>query len=149
MKTSSKTRSSYYRELGRNFPETVIKDGKTGAILWKSIETDKRFQPLLEGARPAWKGNFKVKEEPGNVQMAPAFTLEPVGDVLPFLARHRFNIETNGGQISVIKRGTDNTRWKTPGLSINHYFNNFIHGRGVAGQQSAGFRYTPRATSSW
>lgn len=134
--------ATYYKELGRDFAKTVIRDGKTGGDLYNEIVVDKRFLPFLEAPRPAWKGNFKASEQNGNFQMQPAFTLEPTGEVLPFFERNRLTLETNGGQLRIIEQATGDTRWTTPSLPISHYFNNFIHGRGISGSQSTRFTYS-------
>jgi RNA polymerase sigma factor (sigma-70 family) len=46
----------YYRTLERDFADTVIRDGKTGADLYQELVTDKRFLPFLEVAKADGKG---------------------------------------------------------------------------------------------
>lgn len=132
----------YYRELGRDYAKVKIRDDRTGADLWEGIKTDKRFQSMLKEKPPAWKGPFKASEQNGNFQMQPAFTLEPTGEVLPFFERHKLSLETNAGQCRVVDKANGDTHWAFVTLPINHYFNNFIHGRGVGGAQGSRFTYS-------
>src|SRR5262249_3359191 len=111
----------YYRELGRDFPKVVIKEGKTGAELYSELTTDKRFLPFLEDARPSWNGTFKVTENYGNFQMQPSFTLEAAGDLMPFFQRHRLALDLNLQQLRVIDQVTGQDHWKTPNLPSLQY----------------------------
>src|SRR5262249_46086333 len=49
----------YLRVLGRDFSQTVIKDGKTGADFFNEMATDKRFLAYLD--EPARLGAGKIK----------------------------------------------------------------------------------------
>jgi len=97
----------YYRELGRDFGGIIVRDGKTGADIWNDLATDRRFLPYLESAQQSWNGKWKVPSEiNGQNQPQPAFTLEPVGDLLPFFQRHRLVLETNTQRLRLIDQLT-------------------------------------------
>ncbi len=55
-----------YADLHRNYPKIVVRDGKTGADVFNSVITDKRFLPYLEPPRHSWGHNrLKAQEIPG------------------------------------------------------------------------------------
>jgi outer membrane protein assembly factor BamB/tetratricopeptide (TPR) repeat protein len=96
----------YYRELGRDFGTVIVRDGKTGADIWNDLATDRRFLPFLEGARQSWNGKWKTSAPGGQNQPQPAFTLEPVGELLPLFQRHRLVLETNTQRLRLIDQFT-------------------------------------------
>ncbi|HJT75662.1 MAG TPA: PQQ-binding-like beta-propeller repeat protein, partial [Gemmataceae bacterium] len=60
----------YYRVLGRDFADVMVRDGKTGADFLNDLATDKRFLPYLGDAVPAWSGNkLSMKSETGTFQV--------------------------------------------------------------------------------
>ncbi|MBL8795070.1 MAG: PQQ-binding-like beta-propeller repeat protein, partial [Planctomycetia bacterium] len=113
----------YYRALGRDFTKVVIKDGKTGADLYSELTTDKRFLPFLEDARQSWNGKFKVSEIHGQFPMQPSFTLEPIGDLLPFFQKHRLALDMNLQQLRVVNQIDGKDQWKSANLPSLQYLN--------------------------
>jgi outer membrane protein assembly factor BamB len=106
---------SWYRTLGREFPETAVRDGKTGADLLNDLATDKRFLPYLGEPGQAWSGGkVSVKTEQGQWQLTQQlFTFEPGGDVLPYFQRRRVALESNSHQLRLIDRQTADAQWQT------------------------------------
>jgi outer membrane protein assembly factor BamB len=84
----------YYRLLERAYASTVVRDGKTGADLFKDITTDKRFLPFLEEPKGVWKGNCLAKVENGQwPQQRQVYVFDPAGEVLPFFRRHQVALD--------------------------------------------------------
>src|SRR5262249_45407786 len=106
---------AWYRTLDREFPETVVRDGKSGAALLKDLATDKRFLPYLEEPGRPWSGaKVSVKTEQGQWQLTQQlFGFEPGGDVLPYFQRRRLALETNFHQLRLIDRQTADVQWQT------------------------------------
>jgi outer membrane protein assembly factor BamB len=106
---------SWYRTLGREFPKTVVRDGKAGADLMKDLTADKRFLTYLEEPGRAWLGGkVSVKTETGQFQQTQQlFTFEPAGEVLPYFQRRRVALETNFHHLRLIDRQTNEVQWQT------------------------------------
>ncbi|MFN4260330.1 MAG: PQQ-binding-like beta-propeller repeat protein [Gemmataceae bacterium] len=114
----------YYRKLGNEFAEVVIRDGKTGADFYSDLATDKRFLPYLEDHQQVWNGSIKAETISGQFPLTrPAFTFEPDGEVLPFFQKHRLALEMNNNfQLRVIDQTTGEDYWRTEGLWTNRQF---------------------------
>jgi outer membrane protein assembly factor BamB len=120
---------SFYQKLGRDYAQTTVRDGKVGADYITELLTDKRFLPYLESLPPVWQGRLKAQLIIGNsnvVLSGSEFTLEPVGEVLPFFRRHRLVVETpsvntaNGQWTFKIVHRTNHQEYaKFPGLLGN------------------------------
>jgi hypothetical protein len=86
----------YYRVLERDYGKTVIRDGKTGADLFKEVITDKRFLPFLEEPKDVWKGKLQGAMENGQwPQKQQFYVFEPAGEVLPFFQKHQVALDFN------------------------------------------------------
>jgi outer membrane protein assembly factor BamB/tetratricopeptide (TPR) repeat protein len=82
-----------YRKLGKEYGNTVIRDGKTGRQIYDDeAATDKRLLPYLDDPLPL--GNvpgFRYKKESGNFPLpggGPFFQFEHSGEKLPFFRHH-------------------------------------------------------------
>src|SRR5262249_10691258 len=54
----------YYQQLARDYPTTVVRDGKKGADFLNDLSTDKRFLPYLgEKAPLSRQQKFRAEEE--------------------------------------------------------------------------------------
>src|SRR5205807_6874298 len=86
----------YLRVLGRDFPQTVIKDGKTGADFFNEMASDKRFLAFLDEPARVGAGNkIKGTEDRGQYPFAnQVFQLERIGEDLPFFQRYRLAVNT-------------------------------------------------------
>jgi outer membrane protein assembly factor BamB/tetratricopeptide (TPR) repeat protein len=101
-----------YRELGRAFPQTAVRDGQTGKDLFDAAASDPRLVPFLEEVNPTPPGRIKVEAGFGNfAQPTNLFTLEPEGDVLPFFRRHRLAIDLGSHRLRLIDRINGQERW--------------------------------------
>lgn len=113
----------YYAELGRDFAEVVIRDGKTGADLYRELATDKRFLPYLESSRPAWNGRFgKGVSTQDGIYNRMFLTLEPVGNPLPYFQRHRLALEIinpQGAHLCIFDQDTGKECFKSANLPGN------------------------------
>ncbi len=81
-----------YLQLGKEYPDTIVRDNKTGADFMRSLLTDKRLLPYLEPSRYPMPARVKAE------QRAPStsannngqFEIEPGGDLFPMYKRYRF-----------------------------------------------------------
>jgi outer membrane protein assembly factor BamB/tetratricopeptide (TPR) repeat protein len=106
----------YYRILGQDYGQTVIRDGKTGADLFNEQATDKRFLPYLDEPPSPWTGGkVRVKEVPGTYRSnTAAFSLDSQEESLPFFHRFRLSLSgtVNSTQLKLIDRNTGEELWK-------------------------------------
>jgi outer membrane protein assembly factor BamB len=103
----------YYRTLARDYPKTVIRDGKTGADYFNDLVTDKRFLPYLE-EKPRPGGKLKAREEVGNFPMAArdmVYEFEADGEALPYLRRHRLALNHQTNHVQLTDRRTGEPQW--------------------------------------
>jgi hypothetical protein len=85
----------YFRILGRDYSQTIIRDGKTGADLFNEQATDKRFLPYLDDPPSPWTGgHVRAKDVPGNYGTNMVMSFEPEGESLPFFQRYHLILST-------------------------------------------------------
>jgi outer membrane protein assembly factor BamB len=113
----------YYRILGTDFANVQIRDGKTGAELFRELATDKRFLPYLEEVdSPAAGGHLQVMDIPGGGYLSnnQFYPYEPRGDLLPFLQQQRLVWTTRPNpqgqnltifQLRVLDKDSSEERW--------------------------------------
>jgi len=84
-----------YLQLGKEYPNVVVRDGKTGADFMTNLLTDKRLLPYLEPSRYPMPSRVKAEQrEPApNQNFGAAFEIEPGGDLFPMYKRYRFTID--------------------------------------------------------
>jgi outer membrane protein assembly factor BamB/TolA-binding protein len=84
-----------YLQLGKEYPNVVVKDGKTGADYLTRLLTDKRLFPYLEPSRYPMPTRVKAEQrEPvPNANFGAQFEIEPGGDLFPMYKRYRFVID--------------------------------------------------------
>ncbi len=84
-----------YMQLGKEYPNVVVRDGKTGADFMKSLLTNKCLFPYLEPSRYPMPTRVKAEQreamQPPN--MGAQFEIEPQGDLFPMYKRYRFVID--------------------------------------------------------
>jgi outer membrane protein assembly factor BamB/tetratricopeptide (TPR) repeat protein len=103
----------YYRILGRDYPKTVLPDGKTGAEILDGLSTDKRFLPFLE--RPAIPpGKIEApKVEHGSFPMpAQVYHFAHTGEDLPFFQRYTLGLRFDNHDLKLTDRGSGEERWR-------------------------------------
>lgn len=89
-----------YLQLGRDYPDVAVRDGKTGADFLTDLLTDKRLLPYLEPARFPLPSRVKAEDrftQNNTGIVATAFEVEPEGELLPMFRRLRFVIDVSGG----------------------------------------------------
>jgi outer membrane protein assembly factor BamB len=96
-KQSMQLAADYYRQLKDQYPDVVVRDGKTAKAIFDELATDKTILPYLEGSRNPWSGaKFRYKEPAlGSVAVAnPTGVLYyPKGDLNPDTAQLRLVLE--------------------------------------------------------
>lgn len=112
-----------YLHLGKEYPDVVVRDGKTGADFLTDLLTDKRLLPYLEPSRYPLPTRVKAEARYGNIGiMGGKFEVEPTGDLLPMFRRLRFVIDSQvsgNGQWTVraFDRTTDAERCRFSDLT--------------------------------
>jgi hypothetical protein len=121
----------FYKQLGTDFANVPVRDGKTGADLLNELFTDKRFLPYLEPLGMSWKGVIRSQDTHGNFaanQMT--LSIEPESEsVLPFFQRHRVVMDINiGGNqawtLRLLDRATGEEQCRFVNLQAAPYFFN-------------------------
>jgi outer membrane protein assembly factor BamB/tetratricopeptide (TPR) repeat protein len=102
---------AYYKMLQVRFPNTAVRDGKTGTQLVEDLATDKRFlQYMDEPGDVVGKRRFTgdlERDKPNNPQpQHQIFTFDPVGDPLPYLRHHRVGVNQNSNRLKLVDRRT-------------------------------------------
>ncbi|GIW79630.1 MAG: hypothetical protein KatS3mg105_1437 [Gemmatales bacterium] len=113
----------FYRLLGSDYADVVVKDGKTGADFFNDLATDKRFLASLDRPDNQWSGeNISAKEVPQQYRpFQQLYSFEPVGEWLPFHQRYQlfFNIQMQ--QLQLRDCGTNQIVWTQ---NVNRQNNN-------------------------
>ncbi|HVL15865.1 MAG TPA: PQQ-binding-like beta-propeller repeat protein [Gemmata sp.] len=81
-----------YLQLGKEFADVVVRDGKTGSEFMRTLLTDKRLFPYLEPSRYPMPTRVKAeRKDPIQSAMNNAqFEVQPGGDLFPMYRRWRF-----------------------------------------------------------
>ena len=84
-----------YLQLGKEYPNVMIRDGKTSTDFVTDLLTDKRLLPYLEPSRYPMPTRVKAEQrEPSpNGGFGAQFEIEPSGDLFPLYRRYRFTID--------------------------------------------------------
>jgi outer membrane protein assembly factor BamB len=136
---SLKLAAAYYRQLGEEFGQVALRDGKTGADLFNELATDKRFLPYLEEPGPLWaNARIAARELPAGHFGPPQparFIFQPKGDLTPFLQQHRLELDSsnpNNPQLRLVDMTTGAVRWtQTLGSEqLNFQYFQFLYQQG-------------------
>ncbi|MBX9580727.1 MAG: PQQ-binding-like beta-propeller repeat protein [Gemmataceae bacterium] len=131
-----------YQQLGREYADVPVRDGKTGADYLTDLLTDKRLRPYLEPARYPLPARVKVEDRQTPTAMATGtvgFEVEPDGELSPAFRRLRFTVDTfssgNGTwTLRAVDRTTGAERCRFPDLlPLQTYNGTFATGRFVQG----------------
>ncbi len=118
----------YYQRLARDYPTTVIRDGKKGAEYLDDLATDKRFLPYLAQAPAAGKVRWRAElTTTGKLPMQPPqllCTFTPQGEVVPSLLRLRVAVNEATNSFKLIDRRTGVEQVSLP-LTVN--FRSLLH----------------------
>lgn len=84
-----------YLQLGKEYPTTVIRDGKTGADFLNNLLTDKRLLPFLEPSRyPLPSRVTATQREPlQGINYGAQFEIESPPDLFPVFRQMRFVLD--------------------------------------------------------
>ncbi|HEX4610710.1 MAG TPA: hypothetical protein VH092_21145, partial [Urbifossiella sp.] len=114
-------------QLGTEFKDVAVADGKTGADYLTDLLTDRRLLPYLEPARYPLPGRVRVedKSNTGVYQHAQVSEVVPTGEFLPEFQKYRFTLDmntgTSGWAVRGIDRGTDAERYRFTDLAAFQY----------------------------
>ena len=99
-----------FLQLGKEYPDVVVRDGKTGVDFLTDLLTDRRLLPYLEPSRYPFPTRVKAERKEPNVdsQRGAMFEVEPEGELFPMYRRLRFVLDLNGsGNGTWVLRGFD------------------------------------------
>jgi outer membrane protein assembly factor BamB len=122
----------YYRLLRHDFERVTIRDGKSGADIYRDLATDKRFLPYLDEVESSlFGGTVKAVELPNRQHFArqQTYFYESRTEVLPFFQRHRLAWTTtntsgmNSFQFKLFDRDSDEAVWTLPGVPTRILYN--------------------------
>jgi outer membrane protein assembly factor BamB len=126
----------FYQLLGKDYPNEIVRDGRSGAEVFNELATDKRFLPLLDMPAQAYlRGRVKMIEERGTYsneqQHQQEYIFEQRGEALPFFRENRVALYYGGQmhQIWLVDRATGDVRWKQPVTMTQ--FGNMAYGNGM------------------
>lgn len=113
-----------YVQLGKEYPDVVVRDGKTGAAFLTDLLTDKRLLPFLEPSRFPLPTRVKAEQQTqrGGVNFAARFEIESPPDLFPAFRGYRFALDQNvngNGQWALrgFDRATGAERVRFPNLA--------------------------------
>jgi outer membrane protein assembly factor BamB len=119
-----------YLQLGKEYPNVIVRDGKTGADYMRSLLTNKCLFPYLEPSRYPMPTRVKAEQrEPvPNANFGAQFEIEPSGDLFPMYKRYRFVIDQyisgNGTwTVRAFDRATNVEKAKFGGMSPPQIYN--------------------------
>jgi outer membrane protein assembly factor BamB len=129
----------YYRILGTELANVVVRDGKTGAELFRELATDKRFLPYLDDADSLLSsGRLQVMEDHGGGYFGNQFwPYEAKGELSPFLQHERlvWKVTTNPQaqnltifQLSVLDQDSNEERWSLSTRPTPVTYNDYVVG---------------------
>lgn len=120
-----------FLQLGKDYADVPVRDGKTGTQLLTELLTDKRLLPYLEPSRSPLPARVRAEElrgAGGNPNMG-LVEIEPEGDLLPAYRRLRFVLDLNtntGGAawtLRAIDKVTGTDRARFPPMSPPQTYN--------------------------
>jgi hypothetical protein len=121
-----------YLQLGKEYANVVIRDGKTGADFLNGLLTDKRLLPYLEPSRYPLPTRVKADQAApmAGVNLGAQFEIESPPDLFPAFRQYRFVLDqyrSGNGSWTLIgyDRSTGNERVRFPNMiAPNLYTNN-------------------------
>jgi outer membrane protein assembly factor BamB/tetratricopeptide (TPR) repeat protein len=111
-----------HRTLVKEYPDVVLRDGRTARELLADLATDKRFLAVLHETRPAWQDRKMQAREMSNAGIAmtyQAMSSDYIGEKMPSAQRWRFLVDMQKWQLRVLDRDTMLESWSVPIPPIN------------------------------
>lgn len=144
---------AYYRDLAREFPKAVIRDGKTGTDFLNELAHQKmNLLPFMEEPANPW-GKAEIKHRELLADKAPTgvegIVIQPMGEMTPFLKQHRLVLNVINSQaplVSLVDLTSNKVRWQQNlgDVSTNYQFFRYLHDlaeRNIAYYPNARFRF--------
>jgi outer membrane protein assembly factor BamB len=111
--------AAYFRIIHKEFAQTVLRDGKTGADLFNALAEDPRIRPYLEEPGVLW-ANAEIRHKdgkPGEIQgVTTGFFFQPEGDLTGPLGSQRLVLDPaaqNAPKLSLVDVTTNKLIWTT------------------------------------
>ncbi|HKI30713.1 MAG TPA: PQQ-binding-like beta-propeller repeat protein [Gemmataceae bacterium] len=119
----------YYKALKVRFPNTPVRDGKTGTQLLEELATDKRFLMYMDEAgdvvgKSRFKGNMERDKNFNPDSQHQIYTFDPINEPLPSLRQHRFGVNPGTNQLKLLDRRTGKELLTEP---VNENFSWFLN----------------------
>ena len=128
----------YYRVLSKEYPDVVVRDGKTGTDLYSELATDKRYIGVIDQPGQFLAGaKLEGKKEAGAPKNWSIYTFETDGEALPYFQKNKIQFDMQVSKFRVADRFTD-TEVCGVGLQPNQWFS-FIVNQGHAFNSAARF----------
>lgn len=121
---SMEAAARFYRQLAQEFPDQVVRQGKTGRDIFDELAADKRLLPFLQDSTSLWsqapiaaKRLNGVGLQANIVQQQIQFNvLHPSDEPSPLLRRHRMILETHmapgiAPKLTLVDVATGKNRW--------------------------------------
>ncbi|MCS6865653.1 MAG: PQQ-binding-like beta-propeller repeat protein [Gemmataceae bacterium] len=121
-----------YLQLGKEFPNVIVRDGKTGADFLTNLLTDKRLLPYLEPTRYPMPTRMRAEERRGNqpgINYGAQFEVESPRDLFPMYRQYRFVLDqfsSGNGTWSLLgyDRNTQSVRFRFSNMISPNLYNN-------------------------
>ena len=122
-----------YAELNRKYSKVVVRDGQTGADIFNTLITDKRFMPYVDSIGPRWPNSplkaTEIAGFSGNPQPQ-SFTISPDGESIPFYTHFKVVIDISPKKsetwtFKIIDRGTGEERFRSQPMPAPQYVWNY------------------------
>src|SRR5204863_10088112 len=113
-------------QLGKEYPDVVVRDGKTGADFLTGLLTDKRLLPFLEPSRYPMPTRVKAEQrnEPQNNYYGAQFEIETPAGLFPMYRRWRFTLDQYNGPFTVraFDRNTGAEKVRFPNMTTPNLY---------------------------
>src|SRR5262249_31563169 len=123
-----------YLQLGKEYPDVVIRDGKTGTDFLNSLLTDKRLLPFLEPSRYPLPTRVTAaqREALTGINYGAQFEIESPADLFPVFRQYRFVLDqyrSQNGSWTLIgyDRTTGNERLRFPNMVAPNLYSSSGH----------------------
>ncbi|MBN9523556.1 PQQ-like beta-propeller repeat protein [bacterium] len=114
-----------YLQLGNEFKDVAVKDGKTGADFLTDLLTDRRLLPYLEPARYPLPSRVRAEDKTGatGAMFSQVNEVVPNGEFLPEFQKVRFALDMSNGQWALrgFDRTTDAERYRFTDIAPFNY----------------------------
>ncbi len=106
-----------YRRLGSEYPDVIIRDGKTGRDFYNDTATDKRLLPYLDEPDPFGSTRLKATRKNDGVRPSDSgqlFQFEHSGEDLPYFRSHIVGLSQSSHKFKLLDRTLPGTNSSEP-----------------------------------